>query len=103
MPPAALLVIVALPAVESWRKAVWPAVAPATEVPLLLILALLAVEVSKKFVLLTLKLPRLLAVLVKVVRLPAVALFVNAIVPALPALSLAVTKFCVIPELLVIP
>jgi hypothetical protein len=35
--------------------------------------------------------------------LPAVALFVNAIIPKLPTPSTAVTKFCVIPELLVMP
>src|SRR5439155_23156089 len=41
--------------------------------------------------------------LVKEVMLPAVALLLNNISPLLPAPSTAVTKFCVIPELLVMP
>lgn len=41
--------------------------------------------------------------LVKVVRLPAVALLVNDMTPSLPAPSLAVTKFCMVPELFVMP
>ena len=40
---------------------------------------------------------------VKAVKLPAVALFVNAIAPRLPNPATAVTSFCVIPELFVIP
>ena len=47
--------------------------------------------------------PPLLGLLVKVVRLPAVALFVNAIVPMWPAPSIGPTKFCMIPELFVMP
>ena len=35
--------------------------------------------------------------------LPAVALFENTIVPTLPEISAGVTKFCVAPELLVMP
>ena len=41
--------------------------------------------------------------LVKEVMLPAVALLLNNISPLLPAPLTAVTKFCVIPELLVMP
>ena len=41
--------------------------------------------------------------IVKVVRLPAVALLVKNICPRLPVLSAAATKFCLIPELFVMP
>ena len=64
-----------MPAVEVSKNSVKPPFAPLTAVP----------------------------GLVKAVRLPAVALFVNDMVPKLPAPSTAVTKFCVTPELFVMP
>jgi hypothetical protein len=41
--------------------------------------------------------------LVKLVRFPTVALFLNCIVPRLPVMSAVVTKFCVTPELFAVP
>ena len=45
----------------------------------------------------------MLPVLLKIVTLPAVALFVNFIAPSPPDPSTAVTKFCEVPELFVMP
>ena len=77
--------------------------------PLAISVALPAVEVLPKNRLLAWPLPALPAVvsplMVKVVRLPAVALLKNPISPIpLPLGAVPVaTKFCVIPELFVIP
>ena len=99
VPPFAISV--ALPAVEVVSNSVWPPFAPLTMPPLLVIVAVPAVELSNAVVPpcapLTVP-PRL----VKLVEFPAVALFVKNIVPA-PAPFVSVTKFCVVPELLVMP
>jgi len=110
VPP--LWVMVALPAVEKCvasvpKNCVKPPFAPPTVAPLLLIVALPALEVSKNRAApppAPLTVPPLL---VKVVTLPGafvtVALLVKCMNARLPDPSTAVTKFCVIPELLVMP
>jgi len=94
---------VPLPAVELKKKIVVPPPAPLTTPPLLVKVPLPAVEVLLKDNAPPPKPLTALPLLVKAVRLPAVALFVNTISPTLPAPLTAVTKFCVIPELFVIP
>src|SRR5436190_669961 len=97
-----------LPAVEKCVMSVpWNSVAPPNAPlnvpPLLLNVPLPAVEVLLNCV----NPPNVplnpLPVLEKLVPVPAVALFVNAIAPSPPDPSTAVTKCCVIPELLVMP
>ena len=87
------LVIVALPADELSPKLV----APTTSfTPVLVMVAFAAVEVFLN----TRSAPRLL----KLVRFPAVALFLNVIAPTRNELiSLVITKFCMTPELFVMP
>src|SRR5450432_1705071 len=81
--------IAALPAVELPKNAV-------LLIGLLMKVPPPAVDVSKKSV--------LLKALVNVVRLPAVALLMKSICAALPVtISPTATKFCVIPELFVMP
>src|SRR6266568_3393583 len=100
MPP--LLVKVPLPAVALLVNCVKPPFAPLTVPALLMKAPLPAVDVPKN----SMKPPNApltaLPMLVKRVKLPAVALFVNAISPALLPAKPAI-KFCVIPELFVMP
>ena len=76
---------------------------PATGLRLLMIVALPAVELSLKFVEPPFTNMPIAPLFVKTVPLPAVALFMNFIDPTLRAVFTAVTKFCVIPELFVMP
>jgi len=85
--------MVALPAVDLFKNCVTP--------PLKMV-ALPAVDVSLKNISPPAPIPEPLFVFANTL-LPAVALFENTIVPALPEASTAVTKFCVAPELFVMP
>src|SRR6266568_2006323 len=100
MPP--LLVKAPLSAVALLVNCVKPPFAPLTVPALLMKAPLPAVDVPKN----SMKPPNApltaLPMLVKRVKLPAVALFVNAISPALLPAKAAI-KFCVIPELFVMP
>ncbi len=78
-----------------------PPCEPKVVPPLLIKVPLAALEVLKKAVSPSLSLAELL--LVKMMEDPAVALLVKNIRPRLPAPSTAVTKFCVVPELFVMP
>jgi hypothetical protein len=98
-----LLVIMALPAVEVSKNSVWPPFAPLTVPALLVIVALPAVEVLANSMRPPAKPLTMAPLLRKEVMLPAVALFVKFIVPWSPDPSTAVTKFCVIPESLLMP
>src|SRR5207249_12222519 len=80
---------------------VMPPCEPKVVPPLLIKVPLAALDVLKKAVSPSLSLAELL--LVKMMEDPAVALLVKNIRPRLPAPSTAVTKFCVIPELFVMP
>jgi hypothetical protein len=95
--PPAWLVKVPLPAVELSKNLVEPGFL-LTAVPLLIKVPLPAVELSKNSVKPAARLTVGLPLLVNIVKFPAVALLVNAIVPKSP-----VTKFCGIPELFVMP
>jgi len=94
---------VPLPAVEVSLKAVSPPNAPLNAVPLVVKVPLPAVEVPEKNTVPPNAPLNVLPLFVKAVMLPAGALFVKDMVPKLPAPSTAVTKFCVIPELFVMP
>ena len=90
-------------AVAELKNCVWPATAPLT-VPVLLVKELLpAVEVLLKCVRPPPTPKTVPPSLVKVVRFPAVALLLKVICPKLLAPSTLVTKFCMVPELFVIP
>src|SRR5713101_5412561 len=100
-----LVMKVPLPAVEVAKNRVLPLlikVVSLTAPPLLVKVPLPAVEVSRKLVLPPKALLTGLPLLVKVPS-PAVEVLRNWIVPWLPAPSTAATKFCMIPELFVMP
>jgi hypothetical protein len=88
------LKIAALPAVDLFENCIKPS--------LLKMVALPAADVSLKNISPPVPVPEPVDALVNT-SLPAVALFENTIVPALPEASTAVTKFCVTPELFVMP
>src|ERR1700736_458284 len=99
-----LLVNVPLAAVELSRNTVVPPFPPLAVPPLLVKLPLPAVEASRNTVKgLPNGEPKALPFMVKAVLTPAVALLVNLMAPKLPAPFTAITKFWVIPELLVMP
>jgi len=99
-----VLMNVPKPAVEASLNVMPPPPEPLPFVPLLLTkVALPALEVPKNCVTLPPSPLTGLSLLVKTVRLPAVAPFVNCISLCLPVVLTAVTKFCTVPELFVIP
>src|SRR5207248_1989634 len=93
----------AVPPREPLENRIEPPPAPLAVPPLAINVALPAVEVLKNCVRPPTPPKTVAPLLVKEVMLPAVALLLNNISPLLPAPSTAVTKFCVIPELLVMP